>query len=97
MSEAPKNPYAPLDEAERRWIEAAETEDWRPSGDEALKREIIRAAKESQKKSKTVTFRLTEQDLAAIKQKAAIDGIPYQTLISALVHQYALGKVKLDL
>ena len=51
---------------------------------------------EAQKKNKSVTFRLSEHDFEAIKLRAAVDGIPYQTLISALVHQYALGKVKLN-
>ncbi|MDX2470975.1 MAG: CopG family antitoxin [SAR324 cluster bacterium] len=51
----------------------------------------------SLKKKKTITFRVTENDLNAIKQKAANDGIPYQTLISALVHQYSTGKIKLNL
>ncbi|MDT8447385.1 MAG: antitoxin [bacterium] len=92
-----KDLYAPLDVEEQDWMRSLETEAWKPSTDEALKQSIRQAAKDSQKKTKTVTFRLSDHDFDAIRQKAALDGIPYQTLISALVHQYALGRVKLNL
>jgi len=92
-----KDLYQPLDPEEKAWMQEIEAEVWQPSPDEALKASIIQAAKESLKKTKAVTFRLSEHDFDAIRQKAALDGIPYQTLISALVHQYALGKVKLNL
>ena len=40
-------------------------------------------------KSKNVNIRLSEKDLAKIKSKAAADGLPYQTLLSSLIHRYA--------
>ena len=92
-----KDIYAPLDVEEQEWMRSDEEDDWQLNTNEALKEAIIQAAQDSQKKTKTVTFRLSEHDFDAIRHKAAIDGIPYQTLISALVHQYALGRVKLNL
>lgn len=32
-----------------------------------------------------------ESDLEQIKQKAAYEGLPYQTLIASILHQYAAG------
>lgn len=55
------------------------------------------AAKETLSKSKSITLRLNMADLAAIKQKAQDTGIPYQTLISSVVHQYASGRLQVEI
>lgn len=47
-------------------------------------------------KKKPISIRLLASDLERIKAKSLSQGLPYQTLISALVHQYAIGKIKLD-
>ncbi len=53
-------------------------------------------AKAQMNKKKAISIRLLESDLERIKAKSLSQGLPYQTLISALVHQYAIGKIKLD-
>jgi len=53
------------------------------------------SAKEYLTKSKNITLRLSLADLQGIKEKASQTGIPYQTLINALIHQYVSGQVKL--
>lgn len=45
---------------------------------------IIKKAKEK----KSVSLRVNAQDLTLIKQKAEKEGIPYQTLISSVLHKY---------
>jgi len=47
-------------------------------------------------KKKAISIRLLTSDLERIKAKSLSQGLPYQTLISALVHQYAIGKIKFD-
>ncbi len=42
-------------------------------------------------KKKQVNFRLLESDLEKLKTRALIEGIPYQTLLSSLVHKYLNG------
>ncbi len=91
-----KNIYDPLDAEEKELMDALDDEGWVSAGPEMITK-VKLAASNSLKKKKTITFRITENDLNAIKQKAASDGIPYQTLISALVHQYSAGKIKLNL
>ena len=54
-----------------------------------------RAAKEYLSKSKNITLRMNMMDLVGIKEKSKEIGIPYQTIISSLVHNYVNGKVKL--
>lgn len=55
-----------------------------------------KAAKEYLSKSKNITIRLSLGDVTAIKNRAQETGIPYQTIISSLVHQYATGKIRLE-
>ncbi len=58
------------------------------------KREIeaIKAAAESTfKKDKRVTIRLYDHDFNGIQKKALQMGIPYQTLISGIIHRYVEG------
>ena len=39
-------------------------------------------------KNKTVSFRLSENELEKIKTIAKNEGLPYQTLISSVLHKY---------
>jgi len=55
-----------------------------------------KAAKEYLSKSKNITIRLSLSDVTTIKNRAKESGIPYQTIISSLVHQYATGKIRLE-
>lgn len=47
-------------------------------------------------KKKTISIELLESDIERIKAKSVSQGLPYQTLISSLVHQYATGKITLE-
>lgn len=42
------------------------------------------------KKNAVLNIRVNSQDLDSIKQKAKQMGIPYQTFVSELIHQYAI-------
>lgn len=55
------------------------------------------AAKEYLSKSKNITIRLSLADVTNVKRRSQEIGIPYQTIISSLVHQYASGKLKLEI
>lgn len=46
---------------------------------------------ENNRKSKSITLRITEPDLISIKAKAIKLGIPYQTLIGSWLHQHAIN------
>ena len=40
-------------------------------------------------KTRNINIRLAEKDLQKVKVKAMTQGIPYQTLVSSIIHQYA--------
>ena len=52
---------------------------------------ITSIVSENTQKKKQVNFRLLESDLEKLKTKALIEGIPYQTLLSSLVHKFVNG------
>ena len=43
------------------------------------------------RKSKRITIRLYPHDYIAIQEKASELGLPYQTLISSIIHRYLDG------
>ena len=49
------------------------------------------------KKSQKISVRLTETDLTKIKSKGVELSIPYQTLISSLIHQFVNDKIEVRL
>jgi len=51
----------------------------------------------SLKQKKQTTIRFSVNDLAIIKAKAKKLGIGYQNLIQSLVHNYAQGKIKIEI
>ena len=57
----------------------------------------IQVARSQMSKKKAISIRLLESDLELIKAKSVRQGMPTQTLISSLIHQYATGKIKLNL
>ena len=54
--------------------------------------EAIKAtARKTMVKDKRITIRLYEHDYQGIQKKAMEMGIPYQTLISGIIHRYIEG------
>jgi predicted DNA binding CopG/RHH family protein len=52
---------------------------------------IKAAADNTFKKNRRITIRLYEHDFKGIQKKALQMGIPYQTLISSIIHRYIEG------
>jgi len=61
-----------------------------------LKTEINRYQRIAQatiRKDKRINIRIAAKDLEDIQKKALEEGIPYQTLISSILHKYASGRL----
>lgn len=43
------------------------------------------------RKDARITLRISGNDLARLKEKAAFKGLPYQTFISSVLHEYVAG------
>lgn len=83
-----------LDEEERELLEAFEDEKLVPIEMNKSEIEELRtAAGKALNKSSRINIRIPQRDLKKIKERATESGIPYQVLITAILHQYAEGKI----
>ena len=55
---------------------------------------LMAAARETLQKDKRINIRMSGRDLLSLKRKANRFGMPYQTLISSILHQYVSGDLK---
>ncbi len=86
-----------ITEEERAIIDYVENQD--PKSVSNLSAEMNRyknMALQQMTKKKAISLRLLENDIELIKARALSHGIPYQTLLSSIVHQYATGKIRLE-
>lgn len=89
-----------LDEEERLLERALEKGDFEETSDpKATKRMLEEAASRHRQLniSKPVTLRINQLDLIKIKAKAKRNNIPYQTLLGAVVHDFAEGRKELKI
>ena len=84
----------PIDQEEKDLMESIEREEWESviSVDQE-KEKAVAAARNTLKKEKRINLRLTQKDYYEIQIKAIEEGLPYQTLISSLVHKYLNGSL----
>jgi len=57
------------------------------------KRRSIEAILERSRKTKNINIRISEPDLTRLKKKAEEEGMPYQTLISSVLHKYITDRL----
>jgi predicted DNA binding CopG/RHH family protein len=57
------------------------------------KRERIERILDTARKSRAISLRLSEQDLEMTKLRASREGVPYQTLISSIIHKYVTDQL----
>ena len=51
------------------------------------------AARQSFNKTRRVNLRVTERDFNLAHSRAREEGIPYQTLLSSVIHKYLAGRL----
>ncbi len=79
-----------LDKEEKDIVESFNRGEWK-SIDTAEQEKYIRAARKSLIKDKRINIRLTSKDFHDIQLRAMEEGIPYQTLVSSIIHKYNTG------
>jgi len=80
------------DREEKEIIEAYEKDELKLSTPSKKEIEAIKkTARKTLVKDKRITIRLYEHDYQGIQKKAMEMGIPYQTLISGIIHRYIEG------
>ena len=86
-----------LDADEKAILESVERGEWRPAtGGKRERTRYARAAKATFRKDRRLNIRISSKDLEAIQKRALEEGLPYQTLISSVIHKYAAGRLRGD-
>ena len=83
-----------LNDNEQDLLDSYEAGEWQSSDN--LEQEIQTYSEYAQatfKKDKRVNIRISLKDLEAIQKRALEEGLPYQTLISSVLHKYITGRL----
>jgi len=94
MKKLGKKAFEPIDQEEKELMESIERDEWHPVKNIVQeKKKAIAAARNTLRKDKRINLRLTQKDYHQMQIKAIEEGIPYQTLISSIVHKYLNGSL----
>jgi len=89
-----KAKYLEKDEVEL--ANSLENEEWASDLTKKERKQYEEYARYSLNKQKRINIRMTERDLKKIQARAIEEGLPYQSLISMLIHKYNEGKLRLN-
>jgi predicted DNA binding CopG/RHH family protein len=83
-----------LDKEEKEILDSFNRGEWKssPNIEEEVKKHE-KYASNTLKKDKRVNIRMSSKDLEEIKAMAVEYGIPYQTLMSSILHRYVSGRL----
>jgi predicted DNA binding CopG/RHH family protein len=83
-----------LDREEKEILDSFEKGEWKrvPSMKSEIEKHVA-YARATNRKDKRVNIRISAKDLESLQRKALEEGIPYQTLISSLLHKYVNGRL----
>lgn len=84
---------ARLDHEERALLKSVERGEWRSAASKAVVKRYVQAAHRTLKKDRRVNIRISQVDLVDLRARAFEEGLPYQTLISSVLHKYVTGSL----
>ena len=84
-----------ISKEEKELLDSVERGEWKtiPNFNEETKR-YQDYAKATFRKDKRVNIRLSKRDLVNIQKRALKEGLPYQTLMSSVLHKFITGQFK---
>jgi predicted DNA binding CopG/RHH family protein len=81
-----------LDDEERDILESYERGEWVSVKNSKKEIKKLREyARNTLQKDKRINIRMSSKDLDQVQVIAAQEGIPYQTLVSSIIHKYVSG------
>jgi predicted DNA binding CopG/RHH family protein len=92
MNKSKKSDQQNFDPEEKEILSSFENGEWKSVKN--VKKEKVHARNTAAKtlsKDVRINIRLSSTDISNIKQMAAYEGMPYQTLIASILHKYAAG------
>lgn len=82
-----------LNKEEQEILESYENDEWVSVSTPTLIEKYKLMANSTFKKDKRVNIRMTEMDLELLQERALIEGLPYQTLMSSVLHKFVTGRL----
>jgi predicted DNA binding CopG/RHH family protein len=80
---------------EKDILDSYEQGQWRPVKNRRREiKKLQQYARNTLQKDKRINIRMSSKDLDRVRLIATQQGIPYQTLISSIVHKYVSGYLK---
>ena len=84
---------ARMDHEERGLLKSVERGEWRSAASKTAVKRYVQAARRTLKKDRRVNIRISQMDLQDLRARAFEEGLPYQTLISSVLHKYVTGSI----
>src|SRR5690348_627943 len=98
MKKNKKSVDSRLDKEEREALSSFEKDEWQSIKNIEKEKGLARkTATKTLRKDVRINIRLSSTDIFNIKQIAALEGLPYQTLIASVLHKYAAGHLDLKI
>jgi predicted DNA binding CopG/RHH family protein len=83
-----------LSKEDKTLLESVEKGEWKSvQGVKGKIKKYQEHAKATFRKDKRVNIRMSQKDLTDIQKKAIEEGLPYQTLISSVLHKFIAGRL----
>ena len=80
-----------LDKDELLLLSSFDEDEFKSDFSEERKSFLCQVAAETSKKDKRINIRISTRDLSALQRRALEEGLPYQTLVSSILHKYVSG------
>ena len=85
-----------LDKEEEELYNSLQQDKWVSDFDGNIREKYEAYARSSLKKERRINIRMTERDFKKIQVRAIQEGIPYQSLISMLIHKFNENKLTIN-
>ncbi len=83
-----------LNREEQELLKAFEAGEFESVLEDERRTQLAKSAEETIKKDKRINIRISSRDLEALQRRALEEGLPYQSLVSSVLHKYVSGGLK---
>ena len=83
-----------LNPEDQEMLEAFEAGKFQSDLKDERRTQLAKMAEAVIKKDKRINIRISSRDLEALQRRAIEEGLPYQSLVSSVLHKYVSGGLK---
>lgn len=83
-----------LNPEDQEMLEAFEAGEFESDLKDGRRTQLAQLAEETIRKDKRINIRISSRDLEALQRRAIEEGLPYQSLVSSVLHKYVSGSFK---